>query len=161
MGRACKVVEMSTGKRGKKEKLNRKRQQEELKTDRALLEAGPPDWLDETASTEFRRVVDEAAKLPLYDNLDFSTLAIYAAAYSQYIEAVKHLRYEGYTIINKGGFETMSPWVNVADKAAGQIFKASTKLGLAVTDRLKLIVPTKEEAAANKFVKYLPSGAGA
>lgn len=157
MGRACKIVEMSTGKRGKKEKLNRKRQQEELKTDRNLIEAGPPDWLDETAAAEYSRVVDEAAKLPLYDNLDYSTLAIYAAAYSQYVEAYKHLRYEGYTTITNTGTESVSPWVGIADKAAAQIFKASTKLGLAVTDRLKLIVPGKEEAAANKFMKYLPS----
>ncbi len=158
MGRACKIVEMSTGKRGKKEKLSRKRQQEELKTDRNLLEAGPPEWLDETAAAEFSRVVDEAAKLPMYDNLDYTALAIYAAAYSQYVEAYKHLRHEGYTIISKTTrMETPSPWVGIADKAAAQIFKSSTKLGLAVTDRLKLIVPGKEEAAANKFMKYLPS----
>lgn len=154
MGRACKIVEMSTGKRGKKEKLNRKRQQEELKTDRDLIEAGPPEWLDETAAAEYSRVVAEASKLPLYDNLDYSTLAVYAAAYSQYITAYTHLCEDGYVVWRKEG-EAVSPWVGIADKAAAQIFKASTKLGLAVTDRLKLIVPTREEAAPNKFLTLL------
>lgn len=157
MGRSCKIIEMQTRKVGKQERANRKRQQEEIKTDRALLESGPPEWLNETAAAEYQRVVDEAAKLPMYDNLDYSTLAVYAMAYSQFIEAHLHIRDEGYTKVTKGGGEVISPWVSVADKAAQQIFKASTKLGLAITDRLKLIVPTKQEAAVNKFIKYLPT----
>ena len=49
----------------------------------------------------------------------------------------------------------MNPAVNVQVKAAELIAKMSTKLGLATTDRLKLIVPTKEEKKVNKFLKYV------
>lgn len=48
-----------------------------------------------------------------------------------------------------------SPYVNIADKAAAMIMRCSSKLGLATTDRLKLIIPEKEEKPANKFIKLL------
>lgn len=144
---------MVEGKLGKAKRLNRMRQESELHVSREEL-CNVPDWLDPVARAEYERVVDEASQLPLYDNLDYSTLAVYAAAYSQYITAYTHLRDDGYVVWRKDG-EAVSPWVGIADKAAGQIFKASTKLGLAVTDRLKLIVPTREEAAPNKFLGLL------
>ena len=160
MPRPRKVVEMQTAKMGKRERVNRARQQDELHIDRATIEDSPPDFLDEVAAEEFQRVVREAAKISLFDNLDLTVLAAYAGAYSQMVEAYKHLNAEGMTY-KRGNMEYPSPWVTVADKAANTVLKCSGKLGLACTDRLKLIVPTKEEAAVNKFVKYLPSGAGA
>ena len=90
----------------------------------------------------------------LFDNLDLTVLAIYADCYSRYIEAAKAAREFGLTAQSRGAF-TVSPYVEVADKAATQILKCSTKLGLAVTDRLKLVVPTKEEKSVNKFLRYL------
>lgn len=144
---------MVEGKIGKSNRINRMRQESELHVSREKLSDGP-EWLDPVARAEYDRVVYEASQLPLYDNLDYSVLALYAAAYSQYITAYTHLRDDGYVVWRKEG-EAVSPWVGIADKAAGQIFKASTKLGLAVTDRLKLIVPTREEAAPNKFLTLL------
>ena len=54
-----------------------------------------------------------------------------------------------------GEYETVSPWVSAQEKYAKQIMQCSAKLGLATTDRLKLIVPTKdEEQPINKYMKY-------
>lgn len=153
-GRTRKVVQFSTAKMGKQERLNRQVQEEKLKLDRSALEAGAPDWLNETAAAEYNRVVSEAKAINLFDNLDLTVLAIYADCYSRYIEAAKAAREFGLTAQSRGAF-TVSPYVEVADKAATQILKCSTKLGLAVTDRLKLVVPTKEEKSVNKFLRYL------
>lgn len=153
-GRPRKIVDISTGKISNRERLNRKVQEEKIKLDRGQLESGVPDWLDETAGKEFARVVAEAKKINLYDNLDLVVLAIYADNYSRYIRASTAIREHGLTATSRGAF-TVSPYVEVADKAATQILKCSTKLGLAVTDRLKLIVPTKEEKTVNKFIGYL------
>lgn len=153
-GRTAKVIQLSTAKIGKQERLNRQIQEEKIKLDRSALEAGAPDWLNETAAAEYNRVVAEAKKINLFDNLDLTVLAIYADCYSRYIEAAKATREFGLTAQSRGAF-TVSPYVEVADKAATQILKCSTKLGLAVTDRLKLIVPTKEEKSVNKFLRYL------
>jgi len=51
-----------------------------------------------------------------------------------------------------------SPYVNVSDKASAKILQCSSKLGLACTDRLKLIVPTKEAASSpvEKWLQFLP-----
>ena len=153
-GRPRKVVAISTGKIGKQEKLNRSLQEEKIKVDRTALEGGAPSWLSEEAAAEYNRVVSEAKAINLFDNLDMAILAIYADCYARYITASAAVRENGLTAKSRGAF-TVSPYVEVADKAATQILKCSTKLGLSVTDRLKLIVPTKEEKSINKFLEHL------
>lgn len=153
-----KAVGMSTGKIGKAARLERARQEAALKLNRDGLEVGAPSWLDETARAEFERVVREAKQINLFDNLDVSGLALYAGAFSRYIEAEKHLNAEGLVIDDKP-----SPWLSVSEKAAAQILKCSSKLGLMVTDRLRLVVPKKEEvkSPAEKWLQFLPSRGGA
>lgn len=153
-GRTRKIVDISTGKIGKKEKLNRQIQEEKLKLDRAELESGAPKWLRPAAAEEYNRVVAEAKKINLYDNLDLPILAMYAECYARFIEASEYLQEHGSTII-LGDKEAVSPYVTIADKLTTQLLKMSTKLGLAVTDRLKLIVPTKEEKSVNKFLEFI------
>jgi len=154
MARSRKVVGISTGKIGKQKKINREIQEEQLKLDRKNLESGAPEWLSDVAAFEYNRVVYEAGKINLLDNLDLAVLAIYADNYSRYVEAAANLRKEGTLVDGKFG-PTVSPYVAIADKTATQILKCSTKLGLATTDRLKLIVPTKEEKSVNKYLKFL------
>ena len=160
MSNPRKVVDMSTAKMGKEKRLNRKRQEEELKIDRAGIEGagGAPEWLDDIARAEFDRVVYEAGKIPLFDNLDRSILAIYAANYSKFVQAEQNLQKYGH-VIKANGMPMPSPYVNVSDKAAAKVLQCSSKLGLAVTDRLKLIVPTKEAATSpvDKWLKFLPA----
>lgn len=155
-GRPRKIVDISTGKIGKQEKLNRKIQEEQIKLDRVQLESNAPSWLDETAAQEFNRVVAEAKKINLWDNLDLVVLAIYADNYSRYIAALNGVREYGLTATSRGAF-TVSPYVDIADKAATQILKCSTKLGLAITDRLRLIIPQKKEEKKNEFLEFLKS----
>ena len=152
-----KIVDLQTRKVSKAERLNRKRQEEELKLDRDALEEGAPEWLDEVAAAEYMRVVREAGKLPMFDNLDRSILAVYASNYSKFVDAEKNLQKYG-AVVKANNIPMPSPYVNVSDKAAGKILQCSSKLGLAVTDRLKLIVPTKEAVPeVNKYLKLLPS----
>ena len=153
-GRPRKVVDISTGKIGKQKRLNRKVQEEKIKLDRSAIEVGAPTWLSEEASTEYNRVVSEAKAINLFDNLDLAILAIYADCYARYIKASQLAKEHGLTATSRGAF-TVSPYVEVMDKSATQILKCSTKLGLAVTDRLKLIVPTKEEKKPNPFLEFL------
>ena len=76
-GRLRKIVDNSTGKISKEDRANRKRQEEQLKIERNELEAGAPKWLSEQAAEEYKRVVEEAGKIGLLDNLDLAILAIY------------------------------------------------------------------------------------
>lgn len=154
MARPRKIVGISTGKISKAAKESRLRQEQELKIDRKTLERGAPEWLSDEAALEYNRVVDEAAKIDLLDNLDVAALAIYADQFDRYTKASLAIQKDGAVITGKSG-RMMNPAVNVQVKAAELIAKMSTKLGLATTDRLKLIVPTKEEKKVNKFLKYV------
>ena len=153
-GRPRKVIDISTGKIGKQKRKNRKIHESKIKLQRDKLEVGAPEWLDEEARAEYSRVVEEAGKIDLLDNLDLSTLAIYADNYSRYIKCAKAMATGG-IVVDVGDRLFPSPYVVIADKAATQIQKCSTKLGLATTDRLRLIVPTADEEKPSKFGKFL------
>ena len=156
-GRPRKIVGISTGKIGKEKRINRKIQEEKLRLDRDQLEAGAPPWLSPLAQEEYMRVVQEAGKIRLLDNLDLAVLAIYADNYDRYVQASSVLKENGLTVEGKKG-EMPSPYIKIAGEAAMQIQRCSTKLGLAATDRLKLIVPTEEEKSVNKFLRFLNKG---
>lgn len=154
-GRPKKSASVATGKIGKEAVQAKLKQEEKLKLSRNGLT--PPSWLDAFAAEEFSRIVDEAGKINLLDNLDFSILAIYSNAYSRYIEATMFITENGLTGDREtkyGNYEVVSPYVLAQEKYVKQIMQCSTKLGLATTDRLKLIVPCEEMPATNKYLKY-------
>lgn len=154
-GRPRKAVGVSKGKIGKEKQLNRKVQESKIKVDRLQLEEGAPDWLSPDAAEEYMRIVHEAGKIDLLDNIDRAFLAIYADNYDRYTKASAALRKEGLTVMTEDG-EFPSLYIKIANDAATQIHRCSTKLGLAATDRLKLIVPTAtDDKPKNKFLKFL------
>ena len=156
MGRPRKVIAMSTGNISKAQKAARAEGEKVLKVSRDELRA--PDWLPDKAALEFERVCRNAAELGMLDNLDLSVLAVYADNYNRYIEASTQLSLPGHVITTDKGYAMPSPWVSILNQSAKNIFSCSAKLGLAVTDRLKLITPVKEEKSVNKFVKFLGAG---
>jgi|GEM_PF-269386 hypothetical protein len=156
-GRSRKIVDISTGKIGKEKIRNRQEQEKKLKIDRESLIA--PEWLSPNAKLEFERVVEEVSKINILDNLDLSVLAIYCNAYDGYIQTVEILNKEGliqYKETSNGDALAIAhPAINTQEKYVKQIMQCSTKLGLATTDRLKLVVPIREEPAENKFITLL------
>lgn len=153
-GRPRKLIALSNRRISKKDKLERQRQESAIKTDREQLEAAPA-WLTDEAKTEYLRVVQEAGKVPFLDNLDLHFVAMYADAYHRYIRAAEQLKKHGDVVKMEDGTVAISPFLAVMKKAEDTIFKCSSRLGLATTDRLRLIVPKVEEKAENKFLKYL------
>lgn len=157
-GRPRKVIGISTGKIGKEKIKARQDQEKKIKLDRDQLEV--PKWLTKEGKKEFERVVKEAGKIDLLDNLDLGFLAIYCNAYACYIDISKQIqklekKYLGDRMSKFGPYETVHPLLIAQEKYVKQIMQCSTKLGLATTDRLKLIVPVKEEKEVNKFLKYV------
>lgn len=156
MSRSRKVIDISTGKIGKEKIQARKEAEKKLKANRDDLIA--PEWLTENAKSEFNRVVYQCDKINILDNLDLGVLAIYCNAYDGYIETTKKLEIEGLVkkkMTKTGELEFINPLVNVQEKYVKYIMQSSAKLGLATTDRLKLVVPVKEEKPENKFITML------
>ena len=75
------------------------------------------EWLSDEAALEYNRVVDEAAKIDLLDNLDVAALAIYADQFDRYTKASLAIQKDGAVITGKSG-RMMNPAVNVQVKAA-------------------------------------------
>lgn len=147
-GRNKKPAEVSTGKIGKDAKAHRLAEEERVKLGRESLVA--PEWLSFEAQIEFNRVVDEAGQIGLLDNLDLSVLSIYCNAYYCYIELTKKIQSKGF-----GTRGASSTDISKQEKYVKQILQCSAKLGLATTDRLKIIVPAPKQAPKNKFEKYI------
>lgn len=159
MSRIRKVVSMQKGHLSKEQKAAMNDGEKAVKANSDALSA--PDWLSDTAALEFERVVREAKTVGMLDNLDLSVLAVYADNYSRYVQAATYMNIHGPLVTMKTGYEQISPWLTVLNQSAKNIFTCSTKLALAVTDRLKLIVPTKEEKSVNKYIKFLGDGTNA
>ena len=157
MGSTAKALDSVKKHLTKAERENRKEMEAKLKIDRDELHA--PDWLDKTAADEFERVVTEATKADMLDNLDLSVVAIYADSWARYVELAEQILREG-TVIEQIGskgqlFTKVNPAVVAQQVYVDRIYKASAKLGMACTDRLKLtVVKNKEEKPENKFEKY-------
>ena len=75
-------------------------------------------------------------------------------AVDKYISAAEKLHKFGDVIKTDAGL-TVSPYLAVQKKAEDTIFKCSSRLGLATTDRLRLIVPKVEEKSENKYLKFI------
>lgn len=152
-----KTTKLNRRHMAKDERLGREVAEKQNKLPRDGLD--PPDWLDLEAKKEFTRVVNEAARIDLLDNLDLSVLAVYADAWSNFIALRDRLQKEGNVIDVYGSQGNRIPKVNPALTAqemyVKRIMTASAKLGLATTDRLKLIVPQQPEKKENKFLKLL------
>ena len=92
MGRQRKTTATTKKHLTKKEKENRAAQEKKIKLDRDGLVV--PERLkgNKVASEEFIRVVNEASKIDLWDNLDLGFLVIYCEAWSHYDEIENTMR---------------------------------------------------------------------
>lgn len=136
MGTPRKSVNLQKKHLTKNERLKRELAEAQHKLGREQL--SPPDWLDEEAKEEFRRVVSETASIDILDNGDKAVLAIYADNYSRY---------------GKAAIEGDS---KARESAAKLIIQCSARLGLTATDRLRLVVPKPEpDRHENKYLKFL------
>lgn len=147
-GRRRKPTALSTGKIGNEERIRRQIEEEKIKVGREDLKA--PEWLDNEAKVEFDRVVMETESINHLDNLDLSVLAIYCNAYSSYVKITELIRKKGF-----GSRGASDADISKQEKYVKQIMQCSSRLGLATTERLKLIVPAPEETKNNKYLKYV------
>jgi P27 family predicted phage terminase small subunit len=144
-----KLVSLQTKHLTKKERKERETAEKQYKANADGLD--PPEWLPDIAKEEFRRVVKEAEGIGMLDNLDLSTLTIYAKNWAVFVSASKKIKAGG--LVKKGSY--ISPYILVAEKAENALHKCSAKLGLAAVDRTRLVKPKEKEKPANKFARYM------
>ena len=160
MGRAKKPVALlDKSNLTKAEKEERLEQEEKMKCE---CDMKAPSYLSKDAKKEFNRIVKEMQLIEgiddLLSNLDLGVLAIYANAYDNYVKLTKQIDVEGITTeyTNKAGATNtvINASVQAQQKYIDVIMKCSAKLGLSISDRLKLVVP-KQEGESNEFADYM------
>lgn len=123
-----------------------------------------PAYLTAAQKRHFNKIAGQLQKIKIMGDTDCETLARYVTAQGLYEQAVKDLR-----DIQKQRPKDMTPealtvWadmLNRLDKRQDRYFKqahtAATALGLTISSRCKLVVPTKEETPkTNKFARFSP-----
>lgn len=122
-----------------------------------------PEWLDEVAKKEWRRIVKELKELDLVTNIDVPALSICCDAYSKYVKATIDINKTGLLVnhTNKNGSKNIvqNPLILIANKYSEIYKKYCSDFGLTPVARLKLtLLPnTEEEKPTSKWAKF---GAG-
>ena len=126
-------------------------------------EIAAPSYLTASQKKTFTRLARQLEKIGIMGETDCDTLARYVTAQSLYEQAVKDLR-----TVQKQKPKDMTPleimrWagaMETLDKRTDKYFKqaqtAARSLGLTISDRCRLSVPTvgEEKPKENKFSKF-------
>ena len=96
----------------------------------------------------------------LFDNglmcqVDIEHIYQYVDEWGVYHMAKKELEEKGYTLVaTKSGFEVVSPYVGVKNKALDNMMKIAKEYGMTAAARSKIVMdPKKEESALGSLIK--------
>lgn len=121
---------------------------------------GPPNYLTAKQKKEFIKTANELLRLNIFENLDVDTLAMYIVARQDWQDMDRAMRKlkpiiermdagtgESYNAVDTN----YSRLARLKIEQMGIIRRIANEMGLSISSRLKLIVPTAEEKPANKF----------
>lgn len=121
---------------------------------------GIPDWLDEEARAEWRRVAPMLEELGVLTEADRMALAAYCAAASLAIHATRQYRLEGLMPKPQRGSKMtrVHPLVKVAQEARAQALRIGVEFGLtpAARTRVSAAPPDEKGDEAEEFLFSKP-----
>lgn len=159
------VVHLLTGNRSKK---NKQALLDEVQNPPVQVEAPePPDWLDEDALAEWRRVTPDLLKLGLITRLDRQVLAQYCEAISDYrrwtlkIQELNQSMDRGDVQTYRTGAKDLSIWRKLRNDAERRADAAGAKFGFNPLARRNLraqspapqgeLFPNEQKQIAEKY----------
>ena len=105
----------------------------------------PPSHLSESASEEWRRVVDLLDAEQLWTDVDRTALEVYVEAVATFREAVKYVRSEGVMVSGqKAGTVVKNPAIQVARDSASVIRSLGSEFGMTPYTRMQLGLPVQK-----------------
>ena len=99
-----------------------------------------PVHLNAEARSEWGRLVSELRELRLLGSTDRAAMAAYCTAWSRWVEAEGRLAKGGKTTLTPSGYEVMSPWLGIANRAMKQMKDFLIEFGLTPSARTRLKV---------------------
>ncbi|MFR4998465.1 MAG: phage terminase small subunit P27 family [Clostridium paraputrificum] len=139
---------LAKGKKHLTKKEIEKRKSQEVKAANDKVEA--PSYLPENLKKEFNRIAEELINIKIMSNLDVEALARFIIAEYQYQKVVKK------AIKMSPENDKYFDMLLMQEKLFKMARQAAGDLGLTISSRCKLVVPTKEkEKPKNKFQKFM------
>lgn len=142
-GRPKKLLLNSNKNYTKEEIIEKERQEAELNKF-SKIDVTPPDFLDDIAKEEYKRIIPHMQELPI-SKLDTGQIAQYCSFYSDFVKASVILEQEDIMIVDDKGNQKVNPAFNVKEKAGIRMQQTANTLGLTIDSRLRIIVPEEKE----------------
>ncbi len=115
---------------------------------------GCPSHLNAVAKKEWKRITLELEPLGLITKIDRAMLALYCQAYGRWVHAEEKIREfektkpdSGYKQFSPNGYEQMSLWLIIANKAMEQVHKYASEFGLSPSARTGVMASANQGAA--------------
>lgn len=106
----------------------------------------PPEWLDDIAKEEWRRVAPELVKVKLLSKVDITALEAYCKAYSRWRDAEKQMDTVKSTVFKtKGNYVQQLPQVAIAQKYLSICKGFMTEFGLTPSSRSRMLLPGEKD----------------
>ena len=100
--------------------------------------AKPPKWLPEAMRKEYRKIGKQLIALGLYSDMDADTLGRYLVAHHQYLAATGRTN----AALRDGNVTKADAWGRIQDRYFKQARNCANDLGLTVTARCRLVMPS-------------------
>lgn len=130
------------------------RAEEDARRDREVVvpapqRARPPKWLPKPLHKEFRALGRQLIDVGLYTDLDADNLGRYLIAHHEYISATAEVQRALEYIPGRGrDLEAAESWGRVQDRYFKQARNCANDMGLTVSSRCRLVLPSSLPAAA-------------
>jgi P27 family predicted phage terminase small subunit len=97
-----------------------------------------PDWLDDEAKKEWKRILNEITGNIDLSKLDVKALEGYCQSYSKWKQCEETLQKEGYTFITGNGYVQQRPEIAISNKAMSDMRAWSKELGFTPAARARI-----------------------
>lgn len=151
MGRSKQPVDLLIAK-GKKHLTKaeiQERRNSEIKVD--FKDVKPPEYLPQSLVEEFNDIANKLITIGILTELDADCLARYLLSKQTYLQYTKLLT----VALKKNDLNAMDKLMSLQDKAFKQTRASAGDLGLTISSRCKLVMPTVvEQVKTNKFDRF-------
>jgi P27 family predicted phage terminase small subunit len=125
-------------------------------TPAAVLEThAPPEWLDDAAKAEWRRVAPILVRNGLLTEMDLDALTAYCHAWCVWKDANAKIRQFGMVIKSPSGYPIPSPYLPIANKAMLQMKGLMSDFGMTPSARTHVSRAKDPAAPANPLQRFL------
>ncbi len=103
-----------------------------------FVDVKPPKYLNRTQKTKFKDIAEKLLALNIMTELDVDCLARYIQAHDLYLVYTEKIN----QLLELGKYNLLKEVQNMQDKVFRQAHTSAKALGLTITDRCKIVVPS-------------------